>query len=177
MHYSHPHSSTKQVVTEENVNLDHIKIERKSDKNAVHTKPSTGPTRPIPANATRSFIGTAGNGNSGLNNIPPTKSMPASATRNLDAPLEGSVQGSILVESSSKKDIDVWNGTNIEFLAASLHLQPSNDTLLDSLQNLFIAISDQKKQVGVIGPKQFITKLKESNGKFYFPPHLSRNIC
>ena len=173
LHYNHPHSSTKQVVIEEGVKLDQIRIERKADKPsssnnqtaANQTRSTPGPnTRSTPLNQTRSFTGMSGL--STASPFSPTKSMPVPKRGELDAPLEGSIQGAVQVDSSTKKDVDVWAGTIIESIAAGLHLHPSNDTLLDSLQTLFSAISSQKRQVGVIGPKQFITKLKQSNGEF-----------
>lgn len=40
-----------------------------------------------------------------------------------------------------------------------------SDNLLTALQDLFLQISSQKKRLGVIAPKQFITKLKAENGE------------
>lgn len=164
LNYCHPHSSTKQVAVDENIKLDQIKIDRKAEKSPVNQ--SANQTR---SNQTRSFTGMTGT-SSPLLALSPTKPISASAgaRSNLDAPLEGNVAGAVQVNFSSggKKDVDVWTGTLIESLVAGLHLCSSNDTLLDSIQSLFSAIASQKKQVGVIGPKQFITKLKQCNEIF-----------
>lgn len=83
----------------------------------------------------------------------------------LDAPLESNLSGSFQVESKVKKEVDPWAGTLIDSILSKFAYDDAlNDTLLGSLQNLFSAITTQKKQIGVVGPKQFMTKLKEENG-------------
>ena len=151
---------------EENIDLDSLKIESKSNS---QQRSIPGPnTQTQSLNPPKSSSGANGN-----SNITSSKPITPSQNRNLDSPLEGSFQGSVQVDNESKKDTHFWNGTIIEAITANFHLQPRNNTLLHSLQNLFVTISTQKKQVGVIGPKQFITKLKESNGTLYIVAQIS----
>lgn len=101
-------------------------------------------------------------------------SNPKSHSRNdsknyqeLDAPLDGNIQGAVVIDShSSDSKGKSWSGGSpLEDLVSKFELDLEfQDTLFDSLQNLFIGISSQKKRIGVIGPKQFISKLKQSNG-------------
>ncbi|KAJ3272942.1 hypothetical protein HDV01_005139 [Terramyces sp. JEL0728] len=101
--------------------------------------------------------------NSTNQRVPSTTNMPSK--KELDAPLEGSFVGS--VQDNSKKSTEIWNGTTMDALVNKLGLDGSqNDTILGALQNLFLSISTQKKQTGVMGPKQFITKLKQENEIF-----------
>jgi hypothetical protein len=96
------------------------------------------------------------------------ESLIASPTKRimeLDAPLESGTAGAIQVDGPNKKDANLWAGSVIESIVSKIAVDESlNDTLLGTLQNLFSVITSQKKQVGVIGPKQFMIKLKQENG-------------
>ena len=82
---------------------------------------------------------------------------------NLDAPLESSTGSSS--DQSNVKNAGLWANTSIDELVSKIQIDSSlKDTLLGTLQTLFSAITGQKKQCGVLGPKQFMTKLKEENG-------------
>jgi ubiquitin C-terminal hydrolase len=81
----------------------------------------------------------------------------------LDVPLESTINTTIEVTNNE----DIWAGNNIKNISARLAIESEQEeTLLDTLQKLFSTISNQKKPVGVIGPKQFVTKLKEKNEIF-----------
>jgi hypothetical protein len=83
----------------------------------------------------------------------------------LDMPLEGA-GSNVQVDSVSTQVADIWNGTKIDQLVQQYSINANSDNILCSIRNLFIAITNQKKQMGVIGPRQFITKLKQENGDF-----------
>ncbi|KAJ3370551.1 hypothetical protein HDU91_006140 [Kappamyces sp. JEL0680] len=94
-----------------------------------------------------------------------TSALPA--RRDLDAPLEGA-GNAIQVETNTKsKETSTWTGTLVDSIVSQFpDDQELSDTLFAAIQTLFSAISSQKKQVGVIGPKQFMTKLKQENEIF-----------
>lgn len=87
----------------------------------------------------------------------------------LDEPLNAS-RPSVTTDSSPnlKFSSEIWNGNPVQELLRFIKFESAADltsqTLLGSLQNLFLSIATQKKKNGVIAPKQFITKLKLENG-------------
>lgn len=90
----------------------------------------------------------------------------ASNSKRVSDSLERSTS-SLHADSSLKSNTDAWEKSQISLLVNKLDMDMSqNDTLLTSLQSLFISISNQKKKVGVMGPKHFIAKLKEQNEIF-----------
>jgi hypothetical protein len=88
-------------------------------------------------------------------------------TRNveLDEPIKSS---RLSVGETNGKDSESWNGTLVRRTIELFKFNSLSDaTLLGCLQNLFVAISTQKKRSGVMGPRQFVTKLKQENGLLY----------
>jgi hypothetical protein len=105
--------------------------------------------------------------------VKPKEQYEGNATKknDLDAPLEsaGSTQQ---VDAGASNVSDMWKGTTAQQVVQHFGIDNNSDNMLGAIQNLFVAISSQKKQTGVIGPRQFITKLKQENGS----PLLIRNI-
>lgn len=62
------------------------------------------------------------------------------------------------------------------FISAPFQVQPRRkESLLTCLADLFNSIATQKKKVGVIPPKKFISRLRKENGDFLiFHLHLSK---
>ncbi len=97
-----------------------------------------------------------------------SRNAPVKRANQEDAPLEGS-GNAVQIDSSLKNaaDSNPWAGSVVDSIATQFKVEEQlSDTPFAALQTLFKAISGQKKQVGVIGPKQFITKLKQENGIF-----------
>lgn len=83
----------------------------------------------------------------------------------MGVPLESS-DSNVQIDAAVRQVPDVWAGSSIDQIVQHYSIEGNSDNMLDAIQNLFVAISNQKKQVGVIGPRQFITKLKQENGTF-----------
>ncbi|KAH6562365.1 hypothetical protein BASA62_009209 [Batrachochytrium salamandrivorans] len=61
----------------------------------------------------------------------------------------------------------IWSGSHISSVLEKITFNEDMDnTMLHAMQELFSAISSQKKQSGVFSPRQFISKLKEENELF-----------
>lgn len=61
---------------------------------------------------------------------------------------------------------NIWSCC-LTFVSASLKVQPRRkESLLTCLADLFNSIATQKKKVGVIPPKKFISRLRKENGDF-----------
>jgi hypothetical protein len=98
----------------------------------------------------------------------------AAKRSNIYAPLD--VPANAVTENYHSSE--TWNESEIRQIALKLSLlNEENDTLLGCLQNLFESISTQKKPVGVVGPKNFVTKLKEANGKELLNEKSSAEQC
>jgi tellurite resistance protein len=95
----------------------------------------------------------------------------SSKKNDLDAPLE-SAGSTMQIDAGNGSVSEMWKGTTAQQVVEHFGLDRNSDNMLGAIQNLFVAISCQKKQTGVIGPRQFITKLKQENGY----PLLIRNL-
>ncbi|KAL2919671.1 hypothetical protein HK105_200585 [Polyrhizophydium stewartii] len=77
-----------------------------------------------------------------------------------DAPADPGLQASQIGRS-------VWAGSRIAAVLEGQAFDEANsETLLGALQDLFLAISAQKKRTGVFAPRQFVAKLKAENELF-----------
>ncbi|KAL5039244.1 hypothetical protein BDV3_002622 [Batrachochytrium dendrobatidis] len=61
----------------------------------------------------------------------------------------------------------IWTGTRIASVVKKLpYSENAQNSILHAMQELFVAISTQKKRTGVFSPRYFISKLKEENELF-----------
>ena len=55
----------------------------------------------------------------------------------------------------------------LQYKQQSKRFGNQRDNLLTCLADLFVSIANQKRRVGTIAPKRFVTKLKKENGSCF----------